>query len=388
VTLPDLPESGLPRAPLARRLTPGPVVLTGSDVANANVTTDRGQPAVAIAFHPSGGSINRQFTENVKRRGDSGEGSGRLAISLDGVVWTAPTVINPSGRNTLITGQFSPEEAQNLVHVLKAGSLAVTPRVISERVVGPSLGQETITKGTWSMGGALLLVLLVMWAYYRLRLGTVAVVSLAITVSLVFVVLSVFGATLTLPGLAGLVLTVGMAVDANILIFERLREEVRPDVDLGTGIENGYGRAFITILDANLTTFLTALILYVVGTGPIQGFGLTLMIGILTSMFGALYVGRLVTDLFYRRRGAGDVTIPGLIGTIRLPYTKMRFAAMVLSIVVAAGGLSWFFVGKQSLEANYDIDFTGDRNESHFFRARMIDGVIEVPPFGSSEVMR
>ena len=137
---------------------------------------------------------------------------------------------------------------------------------------------------------------------YQLRLGPVAVVSLASCISLIFLVLGVFDATLTLPGLAGLVLTVGMAVDANILIFERLREELRDDVDLLTCIDKAYSRAFVTIVDANLTTFIAALILFVIGSGPVQGFGLTLMIGIGTSMFSALYVGRWLTELLMRDR--------------------------------------------------------------------------------------
>ena len=333
------------------------VTLAGDDVSDAFRTTQDGEVAVGITFTSSGGVINHNFGTDVKARGASGEGTGHFAISLDGVVESAPYVREAAGSNAVISGSFTNDEVDSLRTVLKAGSLAVTPRITSERVVGPSLGQETISKGAWSMLAGLVLILLAMWAYYRLRLGTVAVTSLVTTVALVFVVLSIFGATLTLPGLAGLVLTVGMAVDANILIFERLREEIHDDVDVATGIENGYGRAFITILDANLTTFITALILYIVGTGPVQGFGLTLMIGIGTSMFGALYVGRMITDFFYRR--AEKVTVPGLIGEVRLPYTKMRYGALVLSVLMIVVSVVYFFVGKGGLDEHFDIDFTG-----------------------------
>jgi SecD/SecF fusion protein len=367
----DYREVGVPRKPFIDVVYPekpapgtapavfyhlGKAVLTGEDVQDAFPTNHEGEVAVGITFTAAGGATNQVFGERIKADFEAKKGLGLFAISMDGTVESAPFVRSAAGANAVITGRFTSDEVDSLRTVLKAGSLAVTPRVTSERVVGPSLGQETIAKGAWSMLAGLGLILVIMWGYYRMRLGTVAIASLATTVVLVFVVLSIFGATLTLPGLAGLVLTVGMAVDANILIFERLREEIHDDVDVATGIENGYGRAFITILDANLTTFLTALILYVVGTGPIQGFGLTLMVGILTSMFGALYVGRMTTEWFYR--GKESVKIPGFIKDVRLPYTKYRWLVLPVSgLLLIASAVEWFGVG--DVDAKFDIDFTG-----------------------------
>ena len=265
-------------------------------------------------------------------------------------------VRGPSSRNTQISGSFTQDEVDNLRTVLKAGSLTVTPRVIAEQVVGPTLGKETIAKGTTSMIGGLIVILVSMFAVYR-GLSIVATVSLGVTISLVFIVLSIFDATLTLPGLAGLVLTVGMAVDASILIFERLREEITDDVDLATGIANGYNGAFSTIFDANLTTFLTALILYIVGSGPVQGFGLTLMVGIMTSMFGTVFVGRLITEWWYR--GKTNIRIPRLMKPAAIRYTNFRFPALILSIVMFVGGWSLFVGGVDDTNERLDIDFTG-----------------------------
>ncbi|MHC5068294.1 MAG: protein translocase subunit SecD, partial [Planctomycetota bacterium] len=352
------PKKTAPGAEPTEFIHLGTVVLTGADVDSAFPTFgNNGGPAVGITFKAAGGETNRVFTTDVKAKGDTGVGTGRISISMDGVVESDPRVVSPSGRNTVIEGRFTDEEVDSLRTVLVAGALSVTPRVTSERVVGPSLGAETIERGATSMLWGLAVILVMMLGYYRLRIGSVAIASLVTTIGLVFVVLSIFGATLTLPGLAGLVLTVGMAVDANILIFERLREELTEDVDLATGISNGYSRAFITILDASLTTFITALILYLIGSGPVKGFGLTLMIGITTSMFGAIYVGRLVTEWWYR--GKTSAVIPSLLKPVALRYTSMRWPALALSVLILVG--SWAaFLGKDGgVDNNYDIDFTG-----------------------------
>jgi len=335
----------------------GPKIIGGDEVEGASIGNDEsGGIAVNITFTPPGGVKNLEFTTEVKRKGDEGRGTGRIAVCLDGVVPSAPTVITPSGRRTQISGSFDQEEAKSLRTVFKAGSLEVTPEVQSQRVVGASLGHETVQKGFWSMIVALILVLGLIVAYYR-KLGAVAMLSLICCVALIYAVLVVFGATLTLPGIAGLVLTVGMAVDANILIFERLREELARDVDLATGIDKGYGRAFVTILDANLTTFIAALILYILGEGtPVKGFGLTLMIGIATSMFAAIFVGRLLTEWLYRR--AEHARVPALIGLVRLPYVRWRYGAFVVSaLLIVAGAVGFFSV--KNLNQHFNIDFTG-----------------------------
>ncbi len=337
----------------------GPVQLTGQDVADAFRTVDQeGGIAVGINFTVAGGARNNQFTTSVKARGPDGEnrGTGRIAISLDGEVASAPFIQTPSTRSCQITGNFSESEVADLRQVLKAGSLAVKPEITSQRVVGPTLGHDTIVAGTTAMGAALLVVMAFIVVYYWWQLGTVAVASLATCIVLIVAAVSAFGATLTLPGMAGLVLTVGMAVDANILIFERIREEIGEDVDVATCVHAGYSRAFLTIFDANITTFLTAFVLYLIGSGPVKGFGLMLMIGIVTSMFGALYVGRALTDYLYSKRN--QITVANRVPIPLIDYVRMRFGALVLSTVVIVGGLAWFGFGGK-VARNFDIDFTG-----------------------------
>ena len=272
----------------------GPEVWNGSHIRKAHRDLDRsGEPAVAISLNPTGTAINLAFTTQLNAERESNalnqeeadlggrpssttpgtvQKFGYLAICMDGEVVSAPVVREPSGGATQISGSFDEEEAQALVDILNAGALTVTPRVVSERVVGPSLGQETIDQGMRAMLIASALVVLAMFLFYHLKLGLVANLALLVNIALIFVVLSIFQATLTLPGLAGMVLTVGMAVDANILIFERMREENTGDLDVSSLIAKGYDRAFGTILDSNLTTFVVALILYAVGSGPIKGF--------------------------------------------------------------------------------------------------------------------
>ncbi|MFW5860146.1 MAG: protein translocase subunit SecD [Planctomycetota bacterium] len=335
----------------------GPLQLAGEDVARAYPTMDQGRAAVGITFTGLGATKNSRFTTDVYERGPKGSntGTGRISICFDQVVQSAPTIVNPSSKSCVITGSFTAAERDSLIEVVTAGALKRTPRILSQRVVGPSLGEQTISKAGWAMAISLLLILGGMIAYYWWRLGTVAVASLVTCIGLIFVVLSLFGATLTLPGIAGLVLTVGMAVDANILIFERLREEMKADSDLFSNIDRAYSRAFITIFDANLTTFLTALVLYFVGTGPVQGFGLTLMIGILTSMFSAIYVGRFLTNLLFSKNRSCHVRN---LGELRLPYTAARKYAFALSGLLLLVGIA-FFAGKDRMNDNFDIDFTG-----------------------------
>jgi SecD/SecF fusion protein len=347
----------------------GPIEWTGEQIQKSNIDIDgTGDYAVSIRLNATGAALNEAFTRRLKQdqdnkvqrtsKHDGATGMvGYLAICMDGEVVSAPIVREASGGATQITGNFDEDEAQALVDVLNAGALTVTPRVVSERVVGPSLGQETIAQGTAAMLIASLLVVLAMFFFYHLKLGLVANISLLVNVALIFVVLSIFQATLTLPGLAGMVLTVGMAVDANILIFERLREENTGDLDVSSLIAKGYDRAFGTILDSNLTTFVVALILYAVGSGPIKGFGLTLMIGIATTLFSAVFVGRMVNEWLYRK--LKTVKIRSVFPAVYLPYTKYRFLAIGLSVVIGVGSWAWFFTGKPSLDDRFGVDFTG-----------------------------
>lgn len=348
----------------------GPAVLYGKDVANAGVTMgDGGGRAISITFTSEGAVKNSEFTQRLKAtsprdNGGDGSGTGRLAVCLDGIIESDPIVRSPSNESCQITGNFSNEEAENLKKVFKAGSLDVKPVVESQRVIGASLGQETITKGLVSVLIATLAVVGIMVGYYR-GLGMLASLAMVLGVIEIYAVLVMFGATLTLPGIAGLVLTVGIAVDANILIFERMREEAKPGIDMPTVVQAGFSRAFLTIFDSHLTSFITAFVLYVVGSGPIQGFGLTLMIGLASSMFTAVYVGRVLVDLWYKwfpheiPHGAIPMVVP-------FPYVRWRFVAIAGSLVVIVAGFAMF--GFSNEKAQYfNIEFTGGHSVQVLF---------------------
>ncbi len=226
----------------------------------------------------------------------------RLAIVLDNKVHSAPTIQAKirDGR-ARITGLESMDEAKDLAVVLKAGALPAPVKLLEERTVGPSLGRDSISKGTNSAILGLVLVALFMIVYYKFS-GLVADVALVLNIIILLGIMSYFHATLTLPGIAGIILTIGMAVDANVLIFERIREELDKGKTVWSSLETGYGRAFITILDANVTTLIAGVVLYNFGSGPVKGFALTLMIGILASMFTAIFVTRTIYELLLERK--------------------------------------------------------------------------------------
>lgn len=222
-------------------------------------------------------------------------------------VISAPTIQAALGRQFRITGLIG-NEANDLALLIRSGALAAPMYFLEESTIGPSLGQENIDRGILSVEIGFLLVLVFMVAYYRL-FGLVANIALAVNLFMLMAVMSIIGATLTLPGIAGIVLTVGMAVDANVLIFARIREELRNGLSAQKAIDSGYGRAFVTILDANVTTLIVAIILYSIGTGPIKGFAVTLSIGILTSMFTAIVVTRAIINLLYGGRKVDKLSI-------------------------------------------------------------------------------
>jgi len=268
--------------------------IIGAMIADANVQIgsqlQAGKAVVVMELTGEGGKIFSKVTgANVGKR---------LAIVLDGKVVSNPNIQEriPHGRAS-ITGMASMDEAKDLAIVLRAGALPAPIEVIEERTVGPSLGKDSIRKGTSSAFVGFACVIIFMVIYYRLS-GIVANIALLLNLIIMLAVLAGFHATLTLPGVAGIILTIGMAVDANVLIFERIREELRGGKTVRAAIDAGYGRAFMTILDANITTLLTALVLYQFGTGPIRGFALTLSIGIIASMFTAIVVTRVIFDYF------------------------------------------------------------------------------------------
>jgi preprotein translocase subunit SecD len=265
-------------------------LMTGEYLKDARVAIDSqfNEPYVALEFDEVGGRLFEQITgSNVKKR---------LAIILDDNVYSAPVIQEriPGGR-AQITGRFDMKEAGDLAIVLRAGTLPAPVRIIEERTVGPSLGQDSIRQGFISIIISAILIVIFMIFYYRLA-GVIADIALILNVLLVFAVLSLLRATLTLPGIAGLVLSVGMAVDANILVHERIKEELRWGKTTRAAIDQGYHRAFTTIIDSNLTTVIAALFLYQFGTGPVRGFAVTLFWGIMANIFTAVFVTRWMFD--------------------------------------------------------------------------------------------
>ncbi len=270
--------------------------LTGNELSDAQVTigsgsadpTTAGQAIVTLTMKREGARLFARVTEN-----NIGE---QLAIVLDDKVHMAPNIRSriPDGR-AIIEGLDSVEEADDLAIVLRAGALPAPVNIIEERTVGPSLGKDSIQAGMLSAISGLLLVMIFMVIYYR-GSGLIADIVLMLNIIFLMAVLAGFGFTLTLPGIAGIILTIGMAVDANVLIYERIREELRAGKTVWNAVRNGYDRALVTILDANITTMIAGIILYQFGTGPIRGFALTLMIGIAASVFTALVVSRAIFD--------------------------------------------------------------------------------------------
>jgi preprotein translocase subunit SecD len=265
-------------------------VLTGETLTGAEIRfdTDFNEPYVSLNFNSVGAMIFQQVTrENIKKR---------LAIVLDSNVYSAPVIQDeiPGGR-AQITGQFTSAEARDLAIVLRAGALPAPVVILENRTVGPSLGKDSIEKGITSILYGGLLVVVFIAIYYKLS-GIIAVTALFLNIVLLAGALAYFGAALTLPGIAGIILTVGMAIDANVLVFERIREEIRIGKTVRAAIDAGFSKAFRTIVDANITTFIAAVVLFQFGTGPIKGFAITLCIGIAASMFTAVFVSRAIFD--------------------------------------------------------------------------------------------
>src|SRR5436189_853735 len=272
-------------------------LLTGAELTRAEVNADPNSPGnwqVAIEFTANGARIFGEITEqNVGRH---------LAIVLDGVLQSAPRINEriPGGR-AVITGQFTVDEAGDLAIVLRAGALPAPVTVLEERTVGPSLGADSIRQGMIAIGASALAVVVFMVLYYRLS-GLIADVALVLNLLILLACMGAFGATLTLPGIAGIALTIGMAVDTNILIFERIREELRVGKTPRASIDAGFSRALRTIIDTHLTVMVTAAILYNFGTGPVKGFAVSLFVGLAASLFTAYFFTRLLFDVVYMGR--------------------------------------------------------------------------------------
>ena len=290
-----------------------------------------------------------------------------IAIVLDGYVYSFPTVQNEiAGGSSQITGNFTVEEAKDLANTLNSGKMPAPARIIQEDVVGPSLGQEAIHDGLWSFVIGFILILVYMIMYYGLTAGLIADFALLCNVFLLAGILSSFSAVLTLPGIAGIVLTMGMAVDANVLIYERIREERRAGKNLRKAIEDGFSNAISAIIDSNVTSFLTGAILAIFGTGPIKGFAVTYMIGIISSFLTAVFVCRLLLEAYAKKENAKELNFTTKLMQNFLQNTKANFIGarkvtyIVSGVLVLVGilGVNPHIMGK----LNLGIDFSGGRN--------------------------
>ncbi|WP_411768389.1 protein translocase subunit SecDF [Winogradskyella sp. A3E31] len=330
--------------------------LSGAVITDARQDYDQyNKPAVSMQMNAKGAKVWEDMTRTAY------ETQGFIAIVLDNIVYSAPGVSTGpiSGGNSQISGSFKLTEAIDLANVLRAGKLPASADIIQADEVGPSLGQEAIDSGTISFGLALVFVLLWMIFYYG-KGGIFADIALLLNILLIFGVLAGLKAVLTLPGIAGIVLTIGISVDANVLIFERIREELVKGKAQKDAIKDGFANALSSILDANITTGLTALILFVFGTGPIKGFATTLIIGILTSLFTAIFITRLLVDWYVNRGGKLDFSTSltkGLFNNVNIKFLQKRKIAYVISGILIAAGLTSLFTNK--LDAG--IDFVGGR---------------------------
>ena len=331
--------------------------LGGGVVVDASQGYDQvGNPAVNMQMNGRGAKLWEDLT------GDAYKNSYNIAIVLDETVYSAPGVTSGpiSGGRSEITGDFSLNDAIDLANVLRAGKLPASADIIQSEIVGPSLGKESIEKGINSFLIALVLVLIWMYFYYG-RAGLFADVALVLNIVLIFGFLSGLGAVLTLPGIAGIVLTIGMSVDANVLIFERVREELRREKGLKQAVSDGFSNALSSILDANITTGVTALVLFVFGTGPIKGFATTLLIGIMTSLFTAIFITRMLVENHISKSKTlnfSTMLTKNWLSNISISFLIKRRISYVVSGTFIIIGLSSLFLNG----LNQGVDFVGGRS--------------------------
>lgn len=322
--------------------------LTGIALADATVGFgEMGTPEVHFTLTNQGSKkFGRLTEENIGKR---------LAIVLDGEIQSAPTIqsrITDSGR---ITGNFDINQANDLAIVLRAGALPAPVKVIEERTIGPLLGQDSINAGIKATIIGVLFVVVFMAIYYLLA-GIIANIALVLNFLIILGALGYFHATLTLPGIAGIILTIGMAVDANVLIYERMREELKLGRPIRLVIANGYHKAFSAILDSNVTTIIAAVLLFMFGSGPIKGFAVTLSIGLAASLFTAIFVTRIIFDLLALNKNFTNIKMLKWIGEPKMDFIGKRWIFFIISILVISLGLVVF--GLRG-EKNYGVDFTG-----------------------------
>ncbi|MDP6111275.1 MAG: protein translocase subunit SecD [Planctomycetota bacterium] len=342
------PESGDVEKLLV--VTPDDYNVTGADLSRAYPTQDDNNlPAVGFNFKAGRGrKFGRMTQEHLQER---------ICIILDGVVFSAPNVQSRIDNNGIINGKFSYDEAKNLATILSAGSLPADLKLEMENEVSPFIGDDSISNGLWAILIGGIVVFVTMAAYY-MQSGLIANIALTFNILILLGSLAMFHATLTLPGIAGILLTVGMAVDANVLVFERMREERLKRDSFFKSIESGYDNAFRTILDANVTTLITAGILIYIGTGPVRGFGITLAIGILASLFTAIYVTRSIFTLLVEKEVMKEAKMMELKFVRDAAYDFLRHdrKALTVSVAIILIGLVLFFSRGSD---NFDIDFKG-----------------------------
>ncbi|MDR0756481.1 MAG: protein translocase subunit SecD, partial [Tannerella sp.] len=334
----------------------------GGDVVT-NAVADFSQQQIGRSEPQVSMTMNAEGAKNWARLTKANIGN-CIAIVLDDMVYSAPQVNGeiPGGRSQ-ITGHFTPEEAKDLANVLKSGKMAATVNIVQEDVIGPSLGQEAIEAGVISFILALILLMVYMCAIYGLKAGMIANGALLLNIFFTMGILASFNAVLTLPGIAGMVLTLGMAVDANVLIYERIKEELRAGKALPRAISDGYNNAFSAIFDANLTTIITGIVLFVVGTGPIRGFATTMIIGLVASFLTAVFMTRLLYEYLLSKDKLKNLTFTTSLSKNILTNPRVNFLGqrrigyLIPVIIIVLGCVSMMTVG-----LNTGIDFTGGRN--------------------------
>ena len=331
----------------------GTPALGGDVVVDARQDFDQnGRIEISMSMNSEGARVWKRLTgDNIGRQ---------VAIVLDDYVYSAPNVNDeiPNGRSS-ISGNFTIEEAKDLANILKAGKLPAPARIVEEAVVGPSLGRVAVTDGLMSFVIAFIMVLLYMIFYYN-RAGWVADLALLTNIFFLFGVLASLGAVLTLPGIAGIVLTLGMAVDANVIIYERIKEEVRAGKGMRLAIDDGYKNAYSAIIDGNVTTLLTGIVLYTFGSGPVQGFATTLIIGILSSLFSAIFISRLVFDHFLLKKKTivfGNKFTNDTLVNANFDFLGKRKIAYFLSATIIILGI----ISLTVRGLNFGVDFSGGR---------------------------
>ncbi|MBO4487217.1 MAG: protein translocase subunit SecDF [Bacteroidaceae bacterium] len=355
-----------------RSTADGKAPLEGNVITDAKADFDQyGKPDVSMSMNNDGARIWANITKNNIGKA--------VAIVLDGVVYSAPNVMSEiNGGSSQITGNFTTEDTKDLANVLKGGKMDAPVKIVQDDTVGPSLGQESINKGIMSCIVAFVLLMIYMCLLYGFRPGMVANSALIINFFFILGVLASFQAALTMSGIAGMVLTLGMAVDANVLIYERTKEELRAGKKIKSALADGYGNAFSAIIDSNVTSIITGIILFNFGTGPIRGFATTLIIGLLASVFTAVWLTRIVFEHFHKKDKWLNLTFTTAFSKNMMQNTKYKFmSAYKVSFVVWAVALIVCFGSYFTRGLSAGIDFTGGRNYTVKFEKEVVPETVK-----------